>query len=329
MARIIEREKRRNSLVVVVGPTASGKSELAVRLAKRFGGEIISADSRQVYRGLDIGTAKVSKREMMGVPHHLLSVTSPKKTFTVVDYQNKAKRVLGGVFSRSRVPFIVGGSPLYIYALIEGWIFPGIKPNLAFRRRLEKLSTEELFSRLQKLDPARAKTIEPKNRRRLIRALEIVLTTGKAVPPLKKRPLLRLRPTCAEATAGKQGFGGQAYQILFLGMRRKKQELRKRIAQRIKQMFRRGLVAEVETLHKQGIPWKKFNQFGFEYKYVAQYLQGQISKDEMTQKIHKETLDFSRRQMLWFKKDGRIRWVIGFKQGAKIVKKFLRGEKSD
>ena len=312
MARIIEREKRRNSLVVVVGPTASGKSELAVRLAKRFGGEIISADSRQVYRGLDIGTAKVSKREMMGVPHHLLSVTSPKKTFTVVDYQNKAKRVLGGVFSRSRVPFIVGGSPLYIYALIEGWIFPGIKPNLAFRRRLEKLSTEELFSRLQKLDPARAKTIEPKNRRRLIRALEIVLTTGKPVPPLKKRPLLRLR----------QGFGGQAYQILFLGMRRKKQELRK-------QMFRRGLVAEVETLHKQGIPWKKFNQFGFEYKYVAQYLQGQISKDEMTQKIHKETLDFSRRQMLWFKKDGRIRWVIGFKQGAKIVKKFLRGEKRD
>ncbi len=304
MARVTKREKGRNPLIVIVGPTASGKSEFGVRLARRFEGEIISADSRQVYKGLDIGTAKVSRREMMGVPHHLLDVTSPKKNFTVVDYQNKARKVLEAVFSRSRVPFMVGGSPLYIYALTDGWIFPQVKPNAVLRKRLEKFSVEELFSRLQKLDPARAESIEPQNRRRLLRAIEIIETSGKPVPPLKKRPL--------------------PYPMLFLGIKRSKEELHTRIERRLGKMLRRGLVKEVEGLHARGIPWEKFNQFGFEYKYVAQYLQGKISKEEMKKKILKETLDFTRRQMLWFKRDPRIHWISSYSQGGGFVKNYLK-----
>ena len=304
MARVTKREKGRNPLIVIVGPTASGKSEFGVRLARRFEGEIISADSRQVYKGLDIGTAKVSRREMMGVPHHLLDVTSPKKNFTVVDYQNKARKVLEAVFSRSRVPFMVGGSPRYIYALTDGWIFPQVKPNAVLRKRLEKFSVEELFSRLQKLDPARAESIEPQNRRRLLRAIEIIETSGKPVPPLKKRPL--------------------PYPMLFLGIKRSKEELHTRIERRLGKMLRRGLVKEVEGLHARGIPWEKFNQFGFEYKYVAQYLQGKISKEEMKRKILKETLDFTRRQMLWFKRDPRIHWISSYSQGGGFVKNYLK-----
>lgn len=291
-------------IVVILGPTASGKSALAVKLAKCFGGEIISADSRQIYKGLDIGTAKVSKRKMMGVPHHLLDVASPKKTFTVVDYQREAKRALEGIFSRSRMSFLVGGSPLYLYALTEGWQFPEVKVNLAYRRRLEKLSVGELFSRLQKLDPDRAKTIETKNPRRLIRALEIIRASGKPVEPLKKHPL--------------------PYPTLFLGIRRGNKELRKRIKKRLGKMLRRGLVKEVGQLHEQGISWERFNQFGFEYRYVAQYLQGKISKDEMRQKILKETFDFTRRQMLWFKKDPRIHWIQTLSEAQFLVRAFLR-----
>ena len=178
----------RPKIIVVLGQTASGKSEFAVKLAKKFnppvGGEIISADSRQVYKGLDIGSGKIIKKEMKGVPHHLLDITSPKRTFTVYQYQKLAKKALKDIIKRGKIPIICGGTGLYIDSIIYGIKFPEVPPNPKLRKKLEKRTTEELFKQLQKLDPRRAQNIDKYNRRRLIRALEIIITTSKPVPTL-------------------------------------------------------------------------------------------------------------------------------------------------
>jgi len=286
-------------LIVIVGSTASGKSELAIRLAKKFNGEIISADSRQVYRELDIGTAKVTKKEMQGVPHHLLSVVSPKSRYTVAQYQEAATKAITAVLKRKRVPILVGGSPFYIYAVADGMIFPQIKPNQKLRKNLEKRTTGELFSRLKALDPERAKAIEQKNKRRLIRALEIVLSTDKPVPKRKKIPL--------------------PYSILFLGVSRPPDDLKKRIKKRFLSMLKHGFLSEIKALRKQGMSWKRIESFGLEYCEGAQYLQGKISKQEMTEKAIRATQDFARRQMVWFKKDQRIHWIKNDKEARNLI----------
>ncbi|MDP2967519.1 MAG: tRNA (adenosine(37)-N6)-dimethylallyltransferase MiaA, partial [bacterium] len=169
-------------LIVILGPTASGKSELAVRLAKKFNGEVISADSRQVYKGMDIGTGKITKKEMQNIPHHLLNVTSPKRRFTVAQYRKLALKAIDKIFKKGKIPILCGGTGFYIQAVVDGIVIPEVKPDWRLRSNLEQLSTEELFNRLKKLDPKRAKTIDKKNRRRLIRALEIVIKTKKPVP---------------------------------------------------------------------------------------------------------------------------------------------------
>src|SRR3989344_1677449 len=174
-------------IIVILGQTASGKSELAVKLAKKINGEIISADSRQVYKGLNIGSGKITKKEMRGIRHHLLDVTNPKRTFTVSQYQKLAKKAIQKILNKGKTPIICGGTGLYIDALIYDYYLPEVAPQLKLRKKLEKLSTEELFKKLQKLDFHRAKNIDKNNRRRLIRALEIVLITGKTVPKLKER----------------------------------------------------------------------------------------------------------------------------------------------
>jgi len=287
-------------LIVILGPTASGKSELAVKLAKKFNGEIISADSRQVYKGLNIGTAKNTKKEMQGVSHHLLSIISPKSRYTVVQYQKAAIKAITAVLKRKHMPILVGGSPLYIYAVIDGMVFPPVKPNTMLRLNLNMLSTAELFQKLKKLDPRRAKTIEQKNKRRLIRALEIVLSTGKPVPKLKKEPL--------------------PYPILLLGVSKSSKELKKRIKNRFLLMLKQGFLSEIKVLRKQGLSWKKIESFGLEYREGAQYIQGKISKQEMTEKTIRATEDFARRQMTWFKKDQRIRWIKSQKEAENLAR---------
>jgi len=296
-------------LLVVVGPTASGKSALGVRLAQKFNGEIISADSRQVYRGLDIGSGKVTKREMMGIPHHLLDVTSPKRRFTVAQYRSRAIEAMASILRQGKLPILVGGTPFYIYSVVDGWTIPEAKPNLLLRKKLEKLPVEKLFLNLKKLDPARAETLrqssgQAKNKRRLIRALEIVLTTKKPVPTFKKRPL--------------------PYPVLFLGLKKTPQELKKRIAKRLTIMLKKGFLKEVNKLRSRGLSWKRIEEFGFEYKYAAWYLQKGISKQEMMQKIQSATEDFARRQMSWFKKDSRIRWVRTQRQAENLVQQWRR-----
>ena len=286
-------------LIVILGQTASGKSELAVKVAKKFQGEIISADSRQVYKGLDIGTAKIKKQEMKGIPHHLLSIVSPKRRYNVVSYQKAAYSAILAIFKRKHVPILVGGSPLYIYSVVDGWALPKVVPNKKLRLQMEKLSIRELLLRLHKLDPARAKSIEQKNKRRLIRAIEIVLLTGKPVPPLKKNPL--------------------PYPVLFLGIERTKEEIKKRIKKRFLLMLKKGFLNEIKELRKQGLSWKKIESFGLEYREGAEYLEGKISKKEMTEKAVRATEDFARRQMVWFKKDQRIYWVKNYKEAANLI----------
>ena len=290
-------------LIVILGPTASGKSALAIKLAKKFRGEIISADSRQVYKGLDIGTGKITKKERRGIPHHLLDVASPKKRFTVVQYQKLALKAIEKIFKNGKIPILCGGTGFYIQAVVDGILIPEVRPDWKLRKELERKTAKELFNRLKKLDPRRAKTIEKKNKRRLIRALEIVKKIGR-VPILRKRPL--------------------PYPVLMIGVRKSPEELKKLIKKRFLKWLKIGLIAEVKKLRKLNLSWKKIEDFGIHYQVIAQYLQRKLNYQEMIAKSLKELVDYGRRQMTWFKRDKRIVWVKNYKEVEKLVKKSLR-----
>ena len=290
-------------VIVILGPTSSGKSELAVKIAEKFNGEIISADSRQVYKGMDIGTGKITKKEMKGVPHHLLDVANPKTRFTVVQYRKLALKAMDKIFEKNKISIICGGTGFYIQTIIDGIVIPQVKPDWQLRRNLEKLSTDELFNKLKKLDPKRAKTIEQKNRRRLIRALEIVEKIG-PVPVLRKQPL--------------------AYPVLMLGIKKEREELKRLIKKRLlKRLKAGGMIAEVKKLQRQGVSFKRLEEFGLEYRYITKYLQGKFEHDEMIEKLQKETEHFTKRQMTWFKRDKRIHWLKNYQEAEKLVKEFL------
>jgi len=292
-------------MVVILGPTASGKSALAVDLARRFGGEIISADSRQVYKGLDIGSGKVTKREMRAIPHHLLDVASPRRTFTVAAYQRHAGKALRGIVRRGKVPIICGGTGLYIDALLNGTVFPRVKPDLALRRKLEKRAAEDLFAELTEKDPRRAQSVDQRNKRRLIRALEIIATTGRPVPSLQAR-----KP---------------AMPVLKLGLLPSSLTLHQKIHRRLAKRVRHRMVGEARSLHRQGMSWKKMEAFGLEYRYVSRYLQGKLGKTAMLEELEKEIRHYARRQVTWFKRDKEVIWLADQKGAGTLVRRFLSG----
>lgn len=283
-------------VLVILGPTASGKSDLAVEISKKIiglrsrynGAEIISADSRQVYKGLDLGSGKITKKEMRGIPHHLLDAASPKKTFTVSQYQKLGTRAIKKILSQKKLPIICGGTGLYIDSLIYDRQFPEVPPQPKLRKKLEKLATEKLFEKLKKLDPRRAENIDQYNRRRLIRALEIVIATGKPVP---QREELKLK-----------------YQTLFIGIKKTNVELKSLIEKRLAKRLKIGMIKEVENLHKQGVSWKKLDDFGLEYRFISRYLRGMIDKKEMENLIISESVKYAKRQMTWFNRNKNIKW---------------------
>jgi len=291
----------KQKILVIVGPTSSGKTSLSIKLAKQFNGEVISADSRQVYKGMDIGSGKVTKTEMAGVKHYLLDVASPKAQFSAASFVKKADKAIKEINKKGKLPIIAGGTMFWVDALIYG-LPETVKPDFKLRKKLEKISIVQLFNKLKKLDPARAKTIDENNKRRLIRALEIVMLTGKPVPKLNKK---------------------SRYDVFKLGVRRDKKLLKQRIHDRLLSRMRQGMVVEVKRLHDQGVSWKRLDDFGLEYRHVAKYLKGEWTKEEMLERLEYEINHYAKRQMTWFNKDKEIYWSNNYKNIAKKVENWL------
>lgn len=307
-----------HKLIVVLGPTASGKSELAVKIAHKISGEIISADSRQVYRGLNIGSGKVPRDKTTnyrlqtinyfykGIPHHLLNVASPKRTFTVTQYQKLAKKALIDIIKRGKIPIICGGTGLYIDALIYDYNFPNVPPQPKLRKQLEKKSTEKLFKQLKKLDPRRAINIDKNNRRRLIRALEIIIITKKPVPNLAILKDSKITH----------------YQTLKLGIKKSPEELKKLIKKRLIKRLD-GIIKEVKNLRHE-LSWQRLDDLGLEYRYASRYLRVLINKKEMIENLEKEIYRYAKRQMTWFKRDPKIHWINNDGEALKLTQEFLK-----
>ncbi|MBI2005086.1 tRNA (adenosine(37)-N6)-dimethylallyltransferase MiaA [Patescibacteria group bacterium] len=314
-------------IIAVVGPTASGKSSLGVYLAQKCGGEIISADSRQVYRGLNIGSGKVTKKEMAGVPHHLLDVASPKKQFSADDFVKHSERAIKDITESDLiyqvtfraqlppVPIVVGGTGFYTDALLGRITLPQVPPNQKLREQLEQKTVEQLFKQLKKLDPNRAKTIEPYHKRRLIRAIEIakypnkLLTTGK----------------------NHRGDASMKYDVLWLGLKPNTEKLKKNIHTRLLARLKQGMVAEAKRLHARGLSYKRMEELGLEYRSLAKFLQKKISKKELEEEIERGNWLYAKRQMRWFKRNPDIHWVksppdsrAGKTEALRLARKFLK-----
>jgi tRNA dimethylallyltransferase len=311
LASAITNNSSQQKIIAVVGPTSSGKSALAVKLAKKFNGEIISADSRQVYRGMNLGTGKITKKEMAGIPHYLLDVASPRARFTVAQYKKLGQAAIKKIQKKNKLPIVCGGSGFYIRALLDDLTIPAVKPNLKLRAQLEKKPTAQLFAMLKKLDPRRAKIIDRHNPRRLIRALEIIKTTGKKIPVLQTAP---------------------ADNVLFIGIKITPVILARRIKNRLQKRLRQGMLQEIKNLRAQGLSWKKMDDFGLEYRWLAKYLQnktlrhtqGKLSYQEMITRLQKDIEHYAKRQMTWFEADKRILWIKNKRGATKAAENFLK-----
>lgn len=275
-------------LLVIIGPTASGKTALAIQIAKKLNGEVVSADSRQVYKGLNIGTGKVNKKEMSGIPHHMLDVASPKRVYTVSDYKINAEKAIEKIFSKNKLPIICGGTGFYIDTLIYNRELPDVPTNKELRKKLLRLSVQTLFSMIEKKDPDRAKTIDRHNIPRLIRALEIIDVIGK-VPHIENKK-------------GK-------YDVVIIGIKTDLKDLEKKITKRLHARIKLGMIREVERLHENGLSWKRMEMLGLEYRYVSRYLRGLISKEVMIEELNTAIIQYAKRQMTWFRANTQIHWI--------------------
>ncbi|HLU46138.1 MAG TPA: tRNA (adenosine(37)-N6)-dimethylallyltransferase MiaA [Natronosporangium sp.] len=283
-----------NGLVVaVVGPTATGKSELALALARELGGEVVNADSMQLYRGMDIGTAKVPPEQRREVPHHLLDIWEVTETASVAVYQRLARAAVDDILARGRVPLVVGGSGLYVRAVLDDLDFPGTDPQI--RRRLEaELATqgpEAMHARLAQVDPAAAAAILPSNGRRIVRALEVIELTG--------RPFTARLPETPQP----------AYPSVRIGLDRDRDVLDERIALRVERMWRDGLVEEVRGLIPRGLRQGRTARAALGYQQVLAYLDGVLSEAGAKAETVRATRRFARRQRSWFRRDPRVQWL--------------------
>lgn len=281
-------------LLVIVGPTATGKTALAIRLARAFDGEIISADSRQLYRGMDIGTAKPTPAERQAVPHHLIDVVEPDATFTLAEYQTAAYAAIEDIHARSKLPLLVGGTGQYVTAVVEGWGIPRVPPNADLRAKLEAEANahgpQALHDRLRQLDPEAADRIDYRNVRRVVRALEVCLETGTPISELQRK-----HPP--------------PYRILQLGLTLPREALYERIDARVVRMVEAGLVDEVRTLLDAGYTWEYPAMSGLGYAQWQPYLEGSATLEETITAIQNATHAFARRQYTWYRgHGGGIHW---------------------
>lgn len=309
-------KKNLPKLIVILGPTASGKSGLAIKLAKKFNGEIISADSRQVYKNMNIGTAKIeadkrgSQRGQtriisQGIPHYMIDVVRPNEILSLAQYKDMAVKLINSISKKGKTPFLVGGTGLYISAIRDNWLIPKIGPNKKLRRELESKTNQWLFNKLNKLDPTTAERIDPENKRRLVRALEVCLGSSRLFSEERKR-------------------GEPLFDILEIGVKLSRRELYQRINQRVDLMIKQGLVEEVKKLVKKGYKWNLPAMSGIGYRQIGQYSRNEISLVEAIDLIKRDTRRYAKRQMTWFRRDKRIKWVKDYNAANKLVGKFLK-----
>ena len=300
--------KNNNKIIVILGPTASGKTKLAVDLAVKFNGEIVSADSRQVYRGMDIGTGKDLSEYT--VPYHLIDVANPKQRFDLAQYQRQAFKAIDDILGRGKLPILAGGSGLYLQAVVDNYKLSDVKKNLVLRKQLEKLSAKALFNKIKKLEPkiaAKINNSDKNNQRRLIRYFEILSQDGN----LKNRR------------------GKKKYETLIIGIKFSKDILKQRIFKRLLERFKeQNMIGEIESLRREGLSWKKLEEFGLEYKFIALYLQGKLEYGELIEKLNLAIFQFSKRQLTWFKRwekqGAKINWVKNGKSVERLVKSFVK-----
>lgn len=295
------------SLIVIVGTTASGKSELAIRMAKKFNGEIISADSRQCYRDLNIGAAKVKGKWKngiflyKGVPHFCVDIIPPKHVYSVATFKKDAEHAITAITAHRKTPIITGGTGFWIDTLVYDINLPRVPPNQALRRQLEKKSAAQLFMMLKKIDPRRATGIEQKNPRRLVRAIEITKSLGHVPALVKKYP----------------------YHVLWIGILRDNAALNRLITARTRRMVRNGLVEETKKLLARRVSKKRIHEFGFEYIAALDVIENRLKPDQLVNTLTQQTIKYAHRQMRWFRRNNNITWITNATQAERYIKKFL------
>ncbi|MEK7506643.1 MAG: tRNA (adenosine(37)-N6)-dimethylallyltransferase MiaA [Patescibacteria group bacterium] len=282
-----------SKVLIIVGPTASGKTALSLLLAKKYNGEIVSADSRQIYCEMNIGTAKATLQQQKVIKHHLIDIKNPNQNYSVGQFKKDAIAAVNDITSRSRLPIVVGGTAQYIYALVDNWQIPAVRADKKLRAKIERNIAEQglpaVYKKLLDLDPEAAYVVDPKNSRRVVRALEVAITTG--------------QPFTAQRRAGEPLFD-----FLLIGLRGTPETLKARITRRTRRMITAGLVKEVKgLLKKYGRQQKVFDTIG--YREIIQHLNGELTLNQAIQKIVINTRRFARRQMQWFKRDEQIHWV--------------------
>lgn len=286
-------KKEDSRVYVVVGPTSSGKSDFAVELARELDGEIISSDSRQVYKKLDIGTGKITLEEMKSIPHHMLDVYELGDSVSVATYRNDALPILEDILTRGKTPIICGGTGQYIDALIDVVSLPAVEPNHSLRSNLEQKNTDELFGMLENKDPIRAAAIDKHNRVRIIRALEIIESLGKVPPSISP---VRRYPT-----------------TIYL-MQPERERLKERITRRLLKRLDDGMIKEVEQLLKDGVVHKELFRLGLEYRYISLYLQKKMTYEEMVEQLRNKIWQYAKRQITWNKKYQKEAIIIEVKE---------------
>lgn len=292
---MIDTEKK--PLIILTGPTAVGKTKASIGLAKAIGGEIISADSMQVYRHMDIGSAKITKEEMADVPHYLIDVLEPEEEFHVVRFQQMAKAAMADIYSRGKIPIIVGGTGFYIQALLYDIDFTENEGDSVYREKLEALAKEKgaayLHGQLAMVDPKAAEEIHANNIKRVIRALEFYHQTGQKISEHNERERQKESP----------------YQFCYFVLNDRRECLYERIDQRVDQMIRNGLIQEVQTLKERGCTKQMVSMQGLGYKEIFSYLEGDCSLEEAVYIIKRDTRHFAKRQLTWFKRERDVIWV--------------------
>ena len=291
-------------LIAVMGTNASGKSGLGIALAARYGGEVVSADSRQVFRGLDLGSGKITPEEARGVPHHLIDVCEPGDFFSMADFQRLAYAAIDDILSRGKIPFLVGGTGLYVDAVIDGYELSDIEPDLELRAHLETFETPALYEMLKEKLPDTE--IDPKNRNRVMRALERLAADD--YHPRRHSP---------------------RYEVLKLGVTWPREVLKERIDERLERRLQQGMIDEVKGLMEQGVSTEFLTKLGLEYRYITEYLLGRWTYEQMLDELSRAIKRFAKRQMTWFRKEENLHWLdmgndpLG--QAAEMIDAFLKG----